>query len=138
MAGLDLVRGVRGRFGVLEDNVRTPSGLAYALAARECLDARLPSHLADGRQPLDGAVDMLASALRKAAPEGVSDPAIVVLSDGPANSAWYEHERIARMLDVPVVAARRPLGRRRPARGARRRYAACGSTCSTAAPTRTG
>ncbi len=45
-----------------------------------------------------------ASALRKAAPEGVSDPAIVVLSDGPGNSAWYEHERIARMLDVPVVA----------------------------------
>ena len=103
VAGLDLVRGVRGRFGVLEDNVRTPSGLAYALAARECLDARLPSHLADGRQPLEGAVDMLASALRMSAPEGVSDPTIVVLSDGPGSSAWYEHERIARMLDVPVV-----------------------------------
>ena len=103
VAGLDLVRGARGRFGVLEDNVRTPSGVAYAMAARECLDAQLPSWLADGRRPLDGAVDMLARTLRSAAPDGVSDPTIVMLSDGPENSAWFEHERMAGLVDLPIV-----------------------------------
>jgi uncharacterized circularly permuted ATP-grasp superfamily protein len=103
VAGLDVVRGASGRFGVLEDNVRTPSGLAYALVARECLDARLPSWLADGRRPLDDSVELLGRALREAAPDGAGDPAIAVLSDGPENSAWYEHERLARLLDVPIV-----------------------------------
>ena len=104
VAGLDLVRGSRGRFGVLEDNVRTPSGLAYALAARECLDAQLPAWLADGRRPLDDAAELLARTLRGAAPEGVSDPTTVMLSDGPENGAWFEHERLARLLDIPIVA----------------------------------
>jgi uncharacterized circularly permuted ATP-grasp superfamily protein len=103
VAGLDVVRGAHGRFGVLEDNVRTPSGVAYALAARECLDAHLPASLADGRRPLNDAVDLLAGTLREAAPEGVSDPTVVMLSDGPENSAWYEHERLARLLDIPIV-----------------------------------
>jgi uncharacterized circularly permuted ATP-grasp superfamily protein len=103
VAGLDVVRGAHGRFGVLEDNVRTPSGVAYALAARECLDAQLPSWLADGRRRLDDAIDMLAATLREAAPEGVGDPTTVMLSDGPENSAWYEHERLAGLLDLPIV-----------------------------------
>jgi uncharacterized circularly permuted ATP-grasp superfamily protein len=103
VAGLDVVRGAGGRFGVLEDNVRTPSGVAYALAARECLDAHLPAWLADGRRPLHDAIELLAKTLREAAPEAVDDPTIVMLSDGPENSAWYEHERLARMLDIPVV-----------------------------------
>jgi uncharacterized circularly permuted ATP-grasp superfamily protein len=104
VAGLDVVRGARGRFGVLEDNVRTPSGVAYALAARECLDAQLPAWLADGRRPLDDAAELLARTLRDAAPEGVSDPTTVMLSDGPQNSAWFEHQRLARLLDIPIVA----------------------------------
>jgi len=103
VAGLDLVRGARGRFGVLEDNVRTPSGLAYALAARECVDAHLPSWLADSRRSLDQALDLLGRTLRSAAHQGVSDPTTVMLSDGPENSAWYEHERLAHLLDIPIV-----------------------------------
>jgi carboxylate-amine ligase len=46
---------------------------------------------------------MLGDALRAAAPAGGGDPSVVVLSDGPANSAWFEHETIARRLDVPLV-----------------------------------
>jgi uncharacterized circularly permuted ATP-grasp superfamily protein len=103
VAGLDVVRDPEGRFKVLEDNVRTPSGMAYALAAREELDRHLPAWLADGRVPFDGAVELLARTLRAAAPEGVSDPAIVLLTDGPENSAWYEHERLADMLEIPLV-----------------------------------
>ena len=48
IAGLDLVRDPDGRFYVLEDNVRTPSGTTYALAARETLDRHLPAGLAEG------------------------------------------------------------------------------------------
>ncbi len=46
---------------------------------------------------------MLARSLRAAAPEGVDDPSIVLLSDGRRNSAWYEHVRLARMLEIPLV-----------------------------------
>jgi uncharacterized circularly permuted ATP-grasp superfamily protein len=103
IAGLDLVRGPDGRFRVLEDNVRTPSGATYALAAREILDRQLPSGLARGRRPLDDLFDTLAETLRAAAPDGAGDPAIALLTDGPSNSAWYEHERIARVLSIPLV-----------------------------------
>ena len=103
IAGLDLVRDRDGRFHVLEDNVRTPSGTTYTLAARETLDRHLPGGLAERRRPLDDVLDMIADTLRAAAPQGVDDPSVVVLSDGPSNSAWYEHERIARALSIPVV-----------------------------------
>lgn len=103
VAGLDVVRGAHGRFGVLEDNLRTPSGIAYALAARECIDAQLPAWLAEGRRSLDEIVERLGQTLRDAAPEDVADPTVVMLSDGPDNSAWYEHERLAQLLDIPVV-----------------------------------
>lgn len=103
IAGLDLVRDKDGSFHVLEDNVRTPSGTAYALAARETLDRHLPAGLAERRRPLDDLLDKLAETLRAAAPDGVDDPTVVVLTDGPQNSAWYEHERIARALSIPLV-----------------------------------
>ncbi len=103
VAGLDVVRGPEGHFRVLEDNVRTPSGFAYALAARELLDRHLPAWLADGRVSFEPAVDLLASSLRAAAPEGVDDPSIALLTDGRRNSAWYEHARLARMLEIPLV-----------------------------------
>jgi uncharacterized circularly permuted ATP-grasp superfamily protein len=103
VAGLDVVRDPDGRFLVLEDNVRTPSGFAYVFPAREVLDRHLPGWLADGRVPFEPAIDLLARTLRAAAPEGVGDPSIVLLSDGPSSSAWYEHERLARTLEIPLV-----------------------------------
>jgi uncharacterized circularly permuted ATP-grasp superfamily protein len=103
VAGLDVVRDVEGRFLVLEDNVRTPSGVAYALAAREALDRRLPSDLASERRSLAAGTELLAAVLRDSGPEGVDDPNVVLLTDGPANSAWYEHRRLARDLGIPLV-----------------------------------
>jgi len=103
VAGLDVVRGPDGRFRVLEDNVRTPSGFAYVLAARELLDRHLPPWLADGRVSFAPAIDLLARSLRAAAPDDVDDPSIAVLTDGRGNSAWYEHDRVARMLEIPLV-----------------------------------
>jgi uncharacterized circularly permuted ATP-grasp superfamily protein len=103
MAGLDVVRGADGRFLVLEDNLRTPSGLAYMDCTRDVLEERLPETAHEPKRSLADLYDTIAAGLRAAAPEGVEDPSIVVLSDGPANSAWFEHETIARRLDVPIV-----------------------------------
>jgi uncharacterized circularly permuted ATP-grasp superfamily protein len=103
VAGLDVVRDAQGDFRVLEDNVRTPSGLAYALAAREALGRRFPEGAPGPAEPVTRAVEMLGRALAAAAPDGVDEPSIVLLSDGPANSAFYEHRRLARELGVPGV-----------------------------------
>jgi uncharacterized circularly permuted ATP-grasp superfamily protein len=100
VAGLDVVRDAAGRFMVLEDNVRTPSGLAYAEVARDIVGGLLERPAGNGFDP---AYDALGAALRAAAPEGVDDPRVVLLSDGPGNSAWFEHGRIARRLGLPVV-----------------------------------
>lgn len=101
VAGFDLVRGPDGRFRVLEDQVRMPSGLGYAVAAREELAALLPPP-ADLR-PVSQAFGLLGAALRDAAPDGVADPSVVVLAEGPGAAAWYEHERLGRALGAPVV-----------------------------------
>jgi uncharacterized circularly permuted ATP-grasp superfamily protein len=54
-------------------------------------------------RPLDGALRLLAQALSRGAPPGNAEPSVVLLSDGPSNSAWYEHRRIAGELGIPLV-----------------------------------
>ena len=100
--GFDLVRGQDGKFVVLEDNSRTPSGMAYATAARGVSEVLFPD-AADKALPLDPVFEWLSEAVRGAAPDGVEDPVCVLLSDGPANSAWYEHVVVAERIGVPVV-----------------------------------
>ncbi len=101
--GFDLVRGTDGRFRVLEDNLRTPSGFAYARAARIVCDAWLGSASAKMRRPLEPGIDALREALREAAPGDTGDPGIVLLTEGPSNVAWYEHRVLADLLGVPAV-----------------------------------
>jgi uncharacterized circularly permuted ATP-grasp superfamily protein len=103
VAGLDLVAGDDGELAVLEDNIRTPSGIAYALAAREAVDAALPEPPPAGRLDPRRTLALLADALREAAPPGVERPRIALLSDGPSNSAWYEHRALAAALGLPIV-----------------------------------
>jgi uncharacterized circularly permuted ATP-grasp superfamily protein len=97
IAGLDLVRSPDGRFRVLEDQVRMPSGLAYALAARDALAGRLPGHPA----PIRDAIERLGRALRDASP--AEDPRVVLVSEGPEAPAWWEHERMAEELGLPLL-----------------------------------
>lgn len=101
VAGLDLVRGRDGELRVLEDNLRMPSGAAYALAVREVVAAELEVPLRPRGH--GGYLQRLGAALRAAAPEGRGEPVVAILSDGPENGAWYEHERIARELGLPIV-----------------------------------
>ncbi len=106
VAGLDLVRDGEGRFLVLEDNVRTPSGFSYALAARRAMVAHLRLEPHDRPVPLDGLGELLAATLRAAAPEGTrGEPRTAVLTDGETNAAYYEHEWVAAELGVPLIDA---------------------------------
>jgi carboxylate-amine ligase len=106
VAGLDVVRDADGVLRVLEDNVRTPSGITYMLAARESLERALPEELTGMPRPLDAALELLGRTLSR-------DRSTVLLSDGPSNTAWYEHRRIAGELDIPLVT----LPDLQPARG---------------------
>jgi uncharacterized circularly permuted ATP-grasp superfamily protein len=106
VAGLDVVRDSDGAFKVLEDNLRTPSGIAYAVATREVLAAHLP--MPDGLRvrPLGDAFAALGRALHAAAPASAGErPFVVLLSDGSRNSAYYEHSALARALELPLVLA---------------------------------
>jgi uncharacterized circularly permuted ATP-grasp superfamily protein len=104
VAGLDVVRDCDGSFKVLEDNVRTPSGIAYAVATRESLGAHMPAPIGLRVRSLDAAFATLGEALRSTAPAGAGDePTIVLLSDGERNAAFYEHATIARQLEIPLV-----------------------------------
>ena len=101
IAGMDLVRCPDGRFRVIEDQIRMPSGLAYAVAARELMRDALP--LAPPRADLTAAFGELALALRDAAPTGAAEPTAVLLSEGRGAAAWWEHELLARELCAPAV-----------------------------------
>ncbi len=106
VAGLDLVRDSDGSFKVLEDNLRTPSGIAYAVATRQVLGAHLTPPRGLRIRSLDAAFETLGEALHAAAPETAGeDPVVVLLSDGEHNSAYYEHTTIARYLGLPLVLA---------------------------------
>jgi uncharacterized circularly permuted ATP-grasp superfamily protein len=106
IAGFDVVRDEDGTLAVLEDNLRTPSGIAYALATREAVCSRLAPAGEAAPRDVQATIPILAAALRAATPPAApdaSDPQIVVLSDGAHNSAYWEHEWLARALGVPLV-----------------------------------
>jgi carboxylate-amine ligase len=101
VVGFDLVRGADGKLRVLEDNLRTPSGLGYASAVRSAVTS------AHGNAPrLAYPLDDCFHALRRflfSAAYCAGDPEVALLSDGPSNSAWYEHRLLARRLGISLV-----------------------------------
>jgi uncharacterized circularly permuted ATP-grasp superfamily protein len=101
VAGLDLVRDANGELQVLEDNLRMPSGATYAFAVRETVAAELQCPLRPRGH--GDYLERLGAALRAAAPDGRDEPAVALLSDGPGNGAWYEHERLGRELGLAIV-----------------------------------
>jgi uncharacterized circularly permuted ATP-grasp superfamily protein len=107
VAGVDLIRDLEGRFRVLEDNVRVPSGVSYVLANRRAMTNVFPEAFATHRiRPVDEYPRRLLAALRAAAPGGVSDPTVVVLTPGIYNSAYFEHTLLARTMGVELVEGR--------------------------------
>ena len=107
VAGIDLVRDEQGEFRVLEDNVRVPSGVSYVMTNRRAIASTLPEPFADHRvRPVAGYPQRLLGALRSAAPAGVADPTVVVLTPGVHNGAYYEHALLARTMGVELVEGR--------------------------------
>ncbi|MDY7085959.1 MAG: carboxylate--amine ligase/circularly permuted type 2 ATP-grasp protein [Actinomycetota bacterium] len=105
VAGVDLVRNADGKWCVLEDNLRVPSGIAYAMQNRRLTHAVLPElPLPDNLISIERTPEMLLRALTESArPPAGDDPRIVVLSQGPDDSAWFEHRMLAEEMGVPVV-----------------------------------
>jgi uncharacterized circularly permuted ATP-grasp superfamily protein len=107
VSGVDLIRDETGEFRVLEDNLRIPSGVSYVIENRRALSQTLPSLFADARvRPVDEYPARLLAALRAAAPEGISDPCVVVLTPGVYNAAYFEHALLARLMGVELVEGR--------------------------------
>ncbi len=107
VAGIDLVRGPDGRFYVLEDNVRTPSGVSYVLENRRVMTRLLPELIGAlrVRSVENYPADLLAS-LRALAPHGVSNPTVTLLTPGPFNSAFFEHVFLSQQMGVELVEGR--------------------------------
>ena len=107
VAGIDVVRGDDGRFYVLEDNIRCPSGISYVVENRRMMARIFPELFASHRVlPVASYPARLLEALRAAAPAGVSDPTVVVLTPGVFNSAYFEHSFLARQMGVELVEGR--------------------------------
>ena len=107
IAGVDIVRAGAGEFYVLEDNLRVPSGVSYMLEDRKMMMRLFPELFARQKiAPVDHYPDLLLETLRAVAPEGVDDPAVVVLTPGSFNSAYFEHSFLAQQMGVELVEGR--------------------------------
>jgi uncharacterized circularly permuted ATP-grasp superfamily protein len=107
VSGIDLVRDESGRFCVLEDNLRTPSGISYVVENRRTMARVFPELFATHRvRPVSGYPARLLEALRASAPAGVTEPTVVVLTPGVYNSAYFEHSFLARQMGVELVEGR--------------------------------
>jgi uncharacterized circularly permuted ATP-grasp superfamily protein len=113
VSGIDLIRDDAGEFRVLEDNVRIPSGVSYVMTNRRAISTTLPESFGQHRiRPVAGYPQKLLAALRAAAPAGVDDPTVVVLTPGAFNGAYFEHALLARTMGVELVEGRDLVCRR--------------------------
>ena len=107
VAGIDLVRDAAGRFRVLEDNLRNPSGVSYVIENRRTMARVFADLFASQRvRPVSDYPARLRAALRASAPEANADPRVVVLTPGVYNAAYFEHTLLARRMGVELVEGR--------------------------------
>jgi len=107
VAGIDLVRGGDGEFCILEDNLRTPSGVSYVLENRNIMKRVFPKLFPMTRiRPVDDYPSRLHETLAHIAAPGIAEPTIVLLTPGIYNSAYFEHSFLAREMGIPLVEGR--------------------------------
>jgi uncharacterized circularly permuted ATP-grasp superfamily protein len=107
IAGIDLIRDHDGTFYVLEDNLRTPSGVSYMLENREITKRLFPDLIPQcGVRSVTEYPTILYKNLMALSPRAVSNPTIVLLSPGMYNSAYYEHTTLARLMGLELVEGR--------------------------------
>lgn len=104
VTGTDLVRDSDGRFYVLEDNMRCPSGVSYVLENRQVLKRTFPQVFEASRvHPVDDYPSKLLEMLEYMAPANVQKPTIGVLTPGIYNSAYFEHSFLSQQMGVELV-----------------------------------
>lgn len=107
VAGIDLIRDEKGNFRVLEDNLRSPSGVSYVMENRRTMARVFPNLFATHRvRAVDDYASHLLRALRNSAATNEADPTVVVLTPGVYNSAYFEHSLLARQMGVELVEGR--------------------------------
>lgn len=107
ISGIDLIRGDDGTFYILEDNLRTPSGVSYMLENREVTKRLFPDLLSNANvRMVNNYPLMLHNNLMALSPRPVSNPTVVLLTPGIYNSAYYEHTFLARQMGIQLVEGR--------------------------------
>jgi uncharacterized circularly permuted ATP-grasp superfamily protein len=107
VAGIDMIRDEKGTWRVLEDNLRSPSGVSYVMENRRTMARVFPNLFASHRvRAVDDYASHLLRALRKSAATNEADPTVVVLTPGVYNSAYFEHSLLARQMGVELVEGR--------------------------------
>ena len=104
IAGIDVIRAGEGEFMVLEDNLRTPSGVSYMLENRKMMMRLFPElFAAQSIRPVDHYGDLLLETLRGVAHNAADAPTIVLLTPGHYNSAYFEHAFLAQQMGIELV-----------------------------------
>ncbi len=107
VTGTDLIRDVDGRWLVLEDNLRVPSGVSYMLTGRQVMKRIFPKVFRQsGVQSIEQYPQELIASLRALAPDGRDEPTVVLLTPGVFNSAYFEHTFLARQMGIELVEGR--------------------------------
>ena len=107
LCGTDLIRDEKGNYLVLEDNARCPSGVSYLLQNRQVMRRVFPNLFARYRvRPVEDYSQELLNMLHYIAPDGVSEPTVVLLTPGIYNSAYFEHSFLARSMGIEIVEGR--------------------------------
>lgn len=107
IAGIDLIRDHDGTFYVLEDNLRTPSGVSYMIENREITKRIFPDLLPKNHvRPVTQYPSILYKNLMSLSPGQVSSPNVVLLTPGIYNSAYFEHTTLARLMGIELVEGR--------------------------------
>ncbi|HMI66175.1 MAG TPA: circularly permuted type 2 ATP-grasp protein [Cyclobacteriaceae bacterium] len=107
IAGIDLIRDQDGTFYVLEDNLRTPSGVSYMIENREITKRIFPDLIPQNNvRPVTQYPYILHKNLVSLSPRQVANPVVVLLTPGMYNSAYFEHTTLARLMGVELVEGR--------------------------------
>jgi uncharacterized circularly permuted ATP-grasp superfamily protein len=104
ISGTDLIKHSDGKFYVLEDNVRCPSGVSYVMANRNAMKRTLsPLFSQFTISGINNYTSELLETLKSVSPEGVDNPVCAILTPGMYNSAYYEHSYLAQSMGIELV-----------------------------------
>ncbi|MGJ8652041.1 MAG: circularly permuted type 2 ATP-grasp protein [Opitutaceae bacterium] len=107
ICGTDLIRDDKGKYLVLEDNGRCPSGVSYLLENREAMKRAFPRlYRESGVRPVDNYPEMLLKTMQHLSPRAGQTPVCVLLTPGVYNSAYFEHTFLARKMGIEIVEGR--------------------------------